>query len=110
MGMTWHRKARRLAWERFARSLRCWVPSTQCRSAAAVNRTRGSSSRTIRYACGRVIWGIFFPPLLLQRQQEGAGQQADHDMVVPAPPGAHLVFVQPHIALPGLELRLDWPT
>src|SRR5438093_176918 len=109
MGMVWRCKTRRLAWERWARALRCWVSTSQWRSSAAVNRTRGNSSRTIRYACGRVIWGILFPPLLLQRQQEGTGQETHHEVVVPAGPGPHLVFVHADVALLGLELRLDRP-
>src|SRR5260370_38572482 len=107
--MAWLCKARRLTWDRFARSLGCCVTPSQRSSSAAVNRTRGSNSRTIRYACGRVICGIFFPPFLLQRQQEGTGQETHHEVVVPAGPGTDLVFIHADVALLRLELRLDRP-
>ena len=38
--------------------------------------------------------GHLFPPFLLQAQQECPAQQAQSDMVMPAGPGARLVFVQ----------------
>ena len=60
------RAALRLAWERLARSLRSCVPSSQLSNSPGPNRSRGSISRTTRYTWGRVIWGIFFPPSLLQ--------------------------------------------
>ena len=60
--------ARRLAWERLARSLLSCVSSSHRNNSAGPNRSRGSISRTTRYTCGRVIRGIFFPPILLQAQ------------------------------------------
>ena len=62
------RAARRLAWERLARSLHSCVSSSHCSSSAGPNCSRGSISRTTRYTWGRVIRGIFFPPILLQAQ------------------------------------------
>ena len=42
------RAARRLAWERLARSLHSWVCSSHRSNSAGPNRSRGSSSRTTR--------------------------------------------------------------
>ena len=64
------RAARRLAWERLARSLHSCVSSSHRSSSFGPNRSRGSISRTTRYTWGRVIRGIFFPPILLQTQEE----------------------------------------
>ena len=47
--------ARRLAWERLARSLLCCVFSSHRSNSAGPNRSRGSISRTTRYTWGRVI-------------------------------------------------------
>ena len=55
------------------------------------------------------MWSRFSPPVLLQRQEEGAGQESQGDVMVPTAPGAHLVFVQTRLALGGLKLRLDDP-
>ncbi len=51
--------------DRLARSLRCWVSLSQCCSSASVQMRCGSIWRNTRLICGRVIWGIFFPPVLL---------------------------------------------
>jgi hypothetical protein len=36
--------------------------------------------------------GELFPPLLLQRQQEGVRQQSHRDMMLPARPGPHFII------------------
>jgi hypothetical protein len=69
----------------------------------------GSTSRSTRLTCGRVSWGIFFPPVLLERQQEGRGEEAQGAMVVPARPAAHLILIQPRFAFGRLDLGLDDP-
>ena len=56
-----------------------------------------------------MIRGIFFPPILLQGQQECPGQQAHGNVMMPAGPGARLVLVQPHVALFSLEFGLNPP-
>ena len=78
------RAARRLAWERLARSLLSCVSSSHRSRSAGPNRSRGSISRTTRYTRGLVIRGIFFPPILLQAQQKSAAQQAEGHVVIPA--------------------------
>ena len=67
------RVARRLAWERLARSLHSCVFSSHRNNSAGPNCSRGSISRTTRYTWGRVIWGIFSPSLL-QAQQKSVAQ------------------------------------
>jgi hypothetical protein len=47
---------------------------------------------------------------LLQAEQEGAGQQRERDVMMPAAPAAHLVLVQTDFALERLELSLDFPS
>jgi hypothetical protein len=42
------RRRRRLAWERFAASLRSWVPCNHSSSCSGVQRLRGKISETIR--------------------------------------------------------------
>ena len=59
-----------------ARSLRSCVSSSHSSNSSGPNRSRGSISRTTRYTWGRVIRGIFSPPVLLQAQQERSTQQA----------------------------------
>ena len=59
-----------------ARSLHSCVSSSHRSSSAGPNRSRGSISRTTRYTCGRVIRGIFSPPVLLQAQEKRSAQQA----------------------------------
>ena len=54
--------ARRLAWERLARSLHFCVSSSHRSSSFGPNCSRGSFSRTTRYTWDRVIRGIF-PPI-----------------------------------------------
>ena len=61
------RAARRLAWERLARSLLSCVFSSHRSSSFGPNRSLG----------------IFFPPSLLQVQQERPGQQAQGHVVMP---------------------------
>ena len=100
---------RRLWWERLARSLFNCVVSSHRSSSAGPNRSLGSISRTTRYTWGRVIRGIFSPPILLQAQQEGSRQQAQRDVMMPARPGAGFVLVQPHVALISLEFCLNVP-
>ena len=57
---------RRLAaWACLARSLRRWVSCSQSHNSACVQVRCGSNCRNTRVICGRVIWGIFFPPVLL---------------------------------------------
>ena len=58
-----------------ARALRSWVALSHWSNSARVQRRWGGSARSTRLTCGRVIWGIFFPPVLLKAQQEGTGQQ-----------------------------------
>ena len=53
--------ARRLAWERLARSLLSCVCFSHRSSSSRPNRSLGSISRTTRYAFGLVIRGIFSP-------------------------------------------------
>jgi len=53
--------------------------------------------------------GHLFPPLLLQGQQEGASEQGQGDVMVPAGPTPHLVFVQAGFAFGRLEFGLDGP-
>ena len=72
--------------------------------------TRGSSSCTTWYTWGRVIRGIFSPPILLQGQQECPSQQAHGNGMMPAGPGARFVLVQPHVALLSLEFGLNAPS
>ena len=103
------RAERRLWWERRARSLRSCVSSSHSSNSSGPNRSRGSISRTTRYTWGRVIRGIFFPPVLLQAQQERSTQQAHGYVVMPAGPATGLVFVQAHVALFRLELRFNGP-
>jgi hypothetical protein len=85
-GATQRWAARRFSWERLARWLRSCTSSSQRNSSAGPNRSLGSTSRTNRYTCGRVIWGRFSPPVLLQAQQERSSQQAQGDMVMPSGP------------------------
>ena len=104
------RAARRLAWERLARSLHSCVSSSHRSNSASPNRSRGSISRTTRYTCGLVIRGIISPPSLFrfstawqqstylgpgsrvdgsnfpQAQQKSAAQQAEGHVVMPACP------------------------
>ena len=80
------RTARRLAWERLARSLHSCVSSSHRSSSFDPNCSRGSISRTTRYTWDRVIRGIFSPPFLLQVQQECPAQQAQGHVVMPALP------------------------
>ena len=54
--------------------------------------------------------GIFFPPRLWQAQQEGAGQQAHGDVVMPAGPGAGLVCIHAHVALAGFARGCNVPS
>lgn len=63
----------------------------------------------MRYTWGRVICGCFFPPVLLQGQQEGTGEQTHGEMVMPPRPTPHLILIQRDQALVVLELRLDGP-
>ena len=64
------RAARRLAWERLARSLLSCVSSSHRRSSSGPNRSRG----------------IFSPPSLLQAQQISSAQQAQGHVVMPILP------------------------
>src|SRR5436305_10878522 len=98
---------RRLAWEAVARALRRQVSSSQWRKSAWVQRRCGSSSRRTRVSCGRVMPGTFFPPVLLKGEQEGAGQQTAHQVMVPAPPTAYLVLIEADLILMMLELGFD---
>src|SRR2546421_12817736 len=92
-----------------ARALRSWVVRSQCSNSSSVQMRWGSNSRSTRLTCGRVIWGIFFPPVLLQGQQEGAGQQGQGDVMVPAGPTTDLILVQPRFPFGRLDLGLDDP-
>src|SRR5215212_6057904 len=103
------RKVRRLACDRRARSLRSWVSSSHWSNATALNRSRGNNSRTTRATWGRVIWGIFSPPVLLEFQQEGTGQETHRHVVMPPRPPTHFILIQTDVALAGLELRLNRP-
>ena len=109
--------ARRLAWERLARSLHSRVSFSHRGNSSGPNRSRGGISRTTRYTRGLVIRGIFFPPSLLQAQEKRSAQQAHGYVVMPSRPepapylirGAGLILVQPHAALLRLELGFDAP-
>src|SRR5712691_11438728 len=115
------RPARGLMCERLTRSLRSCISCSQQISSSRVHSFLGSNSRTpchfaagtlTRLTCGRVIRGIFFPPLLLHLQQERPGQQSHCHVVLPACPATNLVLHQLHQArfpLLQLELRLDVP-
>src|SRR5437764_5383461 len=96
-------------WDCLTRSLRSWVAVSQASRSAAVHTRWGSSSRSARLTWGRVIWGIFFPPVLLHLHQEGTGQQGEGDVMVPAGPAAHLIFIQAGLALLRLQLGLHHP-
>ncbi len=48
---------------------------SQCHRSRRVQSRCGNSARSTRLICGRVTWGIFFPPLLLKSQQEQTGQE-----------------------------------
>src|SRR5205085_8846649 len=87
-------RRRRVMCECLARALRSWVALSHWSNSSQVHVRWGRSSRSTRLTCGRVSWGIFFPPVLLQGQQEGTGQQSQRDVMVPARPPAHLVLVQ----------------
>lgn len=56
--------ARRLMCECLARSLRSCISCSQSISSSRVHSRWGSSSRTTRLTCGRVIKGIFSPRLV----------------------------------------------
>src|SRR5439155_6118247 len=103
------RRRRRLMCDCLARWLRSWVALSHWRSSARVHVRCGSNSRSTRLTWGRVIWGIFFPPVLLHGQQEGARQQGQGDVMVPALPPADLVLVQAGFAFAGCELGLNHP-
>src|SRR5438132_11680005 len=95
--------------ECLARALRSWVATSQRSSSSCVHVRWGSNSRSTRLTCGRVIWGIFFPPVLLERQQEGTGEEAQGDVVVPTRPAAHLILIQPRFAFGRLDRGFDDP-
>jgi hypothetical protein len=101
--------ARRLMCERLTRSLRCCVSCSHTISSSLLHFLLGSSSRTTLLTCGRVISGIFPPPVLLHLQQECSGQQSHYHVVVPARPATHLVLHQSGLALLHLELGFDVP-
>jgi hypothetical protein len=92
-----------------ARSLRSWVALSHWSSAACVHVRCGSNSRSTRLTWGRVIWGIFFPPVLLQGQQKGGGEQGQGAVMVPAGPTAHLVLVQACLTFGRFELGFNDP-
>lgn len=93
----------------FALALRCWVSLSHWSSSACVQLRWGSSSRSIRLTCGRVIWGIFSPPLLLHTQQERPSQHRQRHVVVPPPEATHLIFIQSRLSFGYLELSFDGP-
>jgi len=95
--------------ECLARALRSWVSVSHASNSACVQVRWGSTSRRTRLTCGRVSRGIFFPPLLLHGQQEGASEQGQGEVMVPAGPTPHLVFVQAGFAFGRLEFGLDGP-
>src|SRR5437016_9909765 len=97
-------------WDCLARSLRSWVARSHWSRSARVRVRWGSTSRSSRLTWGRVIWGIFFPPVLLEGQQKGGGEQGQGDVMVPAGPAAHLVLVQAGLALGRFELGFNDPT
>ena len=76
--------ARRLAWERLARSLHSCVSFSHRSNSSGPNRSLGSISRTTRYTCGLVIRGIFSPPSLLQAQEKRSAQQTQGDVMMPS--------------------------
>src|SRR5438067_10880398 len=102
-------RRRRLRCDRLARSLRSWVATSHWSNSARVHVRCGSSSRSTRLTWGRVIWGIFFPPVLLKGQQEGAREQGQGEVMVPAGPTAHLVLIQPRLSFGRLKLSLADP-
>src|SRR5437763_15846376 len=99
-------RRRRLRCDRLARSLRSWVATSHWSNSARVHVRCGSSSRSTRLTWGRVIWGIFFPPVLLKGQLEGAREQGQGEVMVPAGPTAHLVLIQPRLSFGRLVARL----
>ena len=96
-------------WDCLARSLRSWVVTSHWSRSSPVQVRCGRSARSTRLTCGRVIWGIFFPPVLLEGQQKGGGEQGQGEVMVPAGPTAHLVLVQARFALVLLEAGLHRP-
>src|SRR5438067_11584622 len=96
-------------WDCLERSLRSWVVTSHWSRSSTVQVRCGSSARSTRLTWGRVIWGIFSPPVLLEGQQEGAREQGQGEVMVPARPTAHLVFIQPRLALGRLERGRDDP-
>jgi len=64
---------RRAACACLALSLRRCVSCSQVHNSARVHVRCGSKARRTRVSCGRVIWGSFSPPFLLETQQECAG-------------------------------------
>ncbi len=79
--------ARRFSWESgpFVAQLNVCQPSQQLRRPEPLPRQQLTRSR---YTWGRVIRGIFSPPILLPGQQEGFRQQAHGDVMVPLRPRA----------------------
>ena len=79
------------------------VPGVRTVPGAAAHATPGTT-------WGRVIRGIFFPHSCCRLSRKAPAQQAQGDMVIPAGPSARLVFVQPHVALFGLEFGFNAPS
>src|SRR6266404_991576 len=82
-----------------------WLTTSATRAALGL----GSWSNSVKIArtCGTVTAGVFSPqpqPLGLQEPQR---QQRQRHVVMPAHPTAHLVVVQPDLALALLEHLLD---
>src|SRR5438105_13798701 len=102
--------ARRLICERLTRSLRSCVSCSHQISSSLLHSFLGSNSRTTRLTCGRVISGIFFPPLVLHLQQERSRQQSHCHVVIPTRPATHLVLHQSRFALLQLELGFNVPS
>src|SRR4051794_6032096 len=101
--------ARRLLCARLTRALRSCVSCSQPINSSRVHSRCGNNSRTTRLTWGRVIGGIFFPPVLLHLQQERSRQQRHRQVVIPAHPTPHLVLHQARFTLFHLELGLAAP-
>ena len=101
--------ARRFSCERLARSLRSWVSSSHS-AVPGVRTVPGQHFTHYPVHLRPGDPGHLFPPFLLQTQQEIPTQQAQSDMVIPAGPGARLVFVQSNVASSGLEFGFNAPS
>src|SRR5450759_4008456 len=87
---------------------RCWC-SYQAIAAAALQRSQGSTTSSSWRTSGTDACAPFFPPLALDRLEEGERQQDHRDVVVPAPVSRDLVVIEADLALGELEVLFDRP-